>query len=103
MTMPESAVIYGNIVGAEVRRDVEKQAAEAILWKDDQSLFQADGRSALVFVDLDDPRFNSADFLVSLATAGQRVKIIGKREKSDTDAALKYSRLGISELLSSAQ
>lgn len=101
--MPESAVIYGNIVGAEVRRDVQKQAAKTILWKDDQSLFQADGRSALVFVDLDDPRFDSADFLVSLATAGQRVKIIGKREQSDTDAALHYSRLGISELLSSAQ
>jgi len=101
--MPDSAVIYGNIVAAEVRRDVEKQAAEAVLWKDDLSLFQPDGRGALVFVDLDDSRFDSADFLVSIATAGQKVKIIGKREQADTAAALHYSRLGVSELLSSAQ
>jgi len=101
--MPESAVIYGNIVAAEVRRDVEKQAPEAVLWKDDQSLFQPDGRSALVFVDLDDPAFNSPDFLVSLATAGQKVRIIGKREQADTSAAVHYAKLGVSELLSSTQ
>ena len=101
--MSDSAVIYGNIVAAEVRRDVEKQAPEAVLWKDDQSLFQPDGGSALVFVDLDDPFFNSPDFLVSLATAGHKVRIIGKREQNDNSAALHYAKLGVSELLSSTQ
>jgi DNA-binding NtrC family response regulator len=101
--MPDNAVVYGKVVGSDVRRDVEKQACDTILWKDDPTLFPVNGAGSLVFVDLDDPRFDSPDFLVSLATAGRKAKIIGKRDQQEPADALHYSRLGVSELLSPAQ
>jgi len=102
--MPDTAILYGEIVCKDERRKIETQCPgnnKCFSWRDTPDPFRADADSAVVFVDLDDPRFSSADFLLSVATAGEKVKIIGKSSNPDLEETIRLSKLGVSEILSS--
>ncbi len=100
--MPEATILYGNIISRDKRRQIEREDAHrggCLLWRDEPELFGPEGDPATVYVDLDDPRFANSEFIVSIATAGEKVKIIGKSHQADQDKALKYARMGVSEIL----
>lgn len=102
--MPEQSVIYGKIVSDEDRRKISSKypgKMDKILWLDKPEMFQKSAGGAIVIVDLDDPKFASPDFLVSIATAGENVKIIGKSNELNLDDALRVAKMGVSEILSS--
>ncbi len=103
-SMPKQSVIYGNIVSVEDRRKISKKhphKTDNILWLDKPEMFQKSTGGAIVIVDLDDPKFAAPDFLVSIATAGENVKIIGKSNELNLDDSLRVAKMGVSEILSS--
>lgn len=100
--MSNRTIIYGNIVDAKERPGIEKSYSDRtshLCWKEDPILCEAEDGSSLVYVDLDDPRFAAADFLVSLATAGERVKLIGKSRDPKAENVTRFAKLGVSEVL----
>lgn len=102
----DTTIIYGDVIDSAAReRLVEDSSSrsDTINWRDEPSLFDPPTGSSTVFVNLDDPRFASADFLVSIATAGKKVRIIGKTDASDLDSALRFSKLGVAEILTADQ
>ena len=104
--MPETTIIYGNVVAASHRDRLERDFSGRELsldWREEAGLFDAGQDNSIVFVDLDDARFAASDFLVSLATAGKRVRIIGKSEAADLKTALRFSKLGVAEILTPDQ
>jgi len=101
--MPENLIIYGNIVGHKERLKIEEDSLNypaSFIWRDDPRLFKIVDGSYMVFVDLDDQRFSDPSFLMSIATGGNKVRLIGKVDTLDQDQTIRYSKLGISELLS---
>lgn len=104
--MSDNLIIYGNIVGYKERQQIEEDSlnkAASLIWRDDPRLFKITDGAYLVFVDLDDKRFSDPSFLMSIATAGKQVRLVGKATSPDQDCTLRYSKLGISEILSSEQ
>ena len=103
--MPGRAVIYGNIVPPSAReRLLADQAGDHRLdWREDDRLFEPSSGCTAVFVDLDDPRFAAPEFLVSLATAGTGVKVVGKSDHPTLEETLRVSKLGVAEVLTSEQ
>ncbi|RME19953.1 MAG: sigma-54-dependent Fis family transcriptional regulator [Candidatus Zixiibacteriota bacterium] len=104
--MQGKTVIYGDIISAEERRAMKKGFAGKLanlVWRRDKTLFAPDESCAAVFVDLDDPRFANPEFLVSLATAGEQVRVIGKSDRNDIQDTIKVSKLGVAEVLTSEQ
>jgi DNA-binding NtrC family response regulator len=104
--MSETTIIYGNIVEPAHRDRLAQDFSGhscPIEWRDEPSLFEPGEDTSLVFVDLDDTRFASSDFLVSLATAGKRVHIVGKAEASDLNRAVHFAKLGVAEILTPDQ
>ncbi len=100
--MPDTTIIYGNVVNRNERDSLERDSANrasCFRWHDEPLLFRPDDNPATVYVDLDDPRFASSEFLVSVATAGEKTRIIGKSNSSDLNDALRFSKLGVSEIL----
>ncbi|MCP4686258.1 MAG: sigma-54-dependent Fis family transcriptional regulator [bacterium] len=101
--MTNGTYIYGSVIGPRDRRKLQKQNPDYALllsWLDEPSLPDLSGESPVVYVDLDDPRFADPEFLVSIATAGKRVKIVGKSDNPTQDESLRVARLGVSEVLS---
>ena len=104
--MANKTIIYGDIISTEQRRQIEQDhsaSRDLVCWYGDTRLFETEGSVALVFVDLDNPVFSSADFLLSVATAGENVKVVGKSDSANLDEALRVSKLGVSELLTPGQ
>ncbi len=104
--MPEKAIFYGDIVNRKQRRrirDTYPGHVDDVLWHDAPDMFESNGERSVVFVDLDDPAFADPGFLLSIATAGQMVKLIGKSTDTSTEQAREVARLGVSELLTSDQ
>lgn len=101
-----STIVYGDIVAPDDRQKLEQASTERqgnLNWQDEPRLFQPKADPATVYVDLDDPRFASSEFLVSIATAGEKVRIIGKSNQADINDALHFSKLGVSEILTPEQ
>ncbi|MDH4157163.1 MAG: sigma-54 dependent transcriptional regulator [candidate division Zixibacteria bacterium] len=104
--MANKTIVYGDIISSEQRRQIEKShsaSRDLVCWYGDTRLFDTGGSATLVFVDLDNPVFSSADFLLSVATAGENVKVVGKADHADLDETLRVSKLGVSELLTAEQ
>ena len=100
--MSDNLIIYGNIVGHRERQQIEEGSlnyAASLIWRDDPRLFKITDGSYLVFVDLDDNRFSDPSFLMSLATAGKKVRLVGKTVSPDQESTIRFSKLGISEIL----
>jgi DNA-binding NtrC family response regulator len=104
--MPENMIIYGAVVDQAERRRIEKicnNKTDCILWHDDPDLLKPGTGTAQVYVDLDDPKFKTSDFLVSLATAGKKIRLIGKSQDPSLEDSIQFSKLGVSEILSPDQ
>lgn len=104
--MSESMIVYGQVVDQGERARLEADCAEfggSLCWHDKPEMFSPERESSEVLVDLDDPRFSSPEFLLSISTAGKKVKLIGKAKDSDLDVAVRFSKLGVSEILTADQ
>ena len=100
--MPVDTVVFGNRLDDQQRRQLEESGSElsiAYKWRDSPTLESVTHNSTIVIVDLDDPRFASAEFLVSLATAGEKIRLIGKVDNPDLEATKRFDRMGVSEVL----
>ena len=95
------AVIYGDVLSAEDIRKIN--GTVDFCFKKDNSLFQIGTDNTTVFVDLDDPIFADSSFLVSLATAGENVTLIGKAADISIEETIRISKLGVSEILKEDQ
>ncbi|MDX9856473.1 MAG: sigma-54 dependent transcriptional regulator [candidate division Zixibacteria bacterium] len=104
--MSGRAIVYGKIVSEKDKVSIGERfgpAAETLTWYSDLTLFDADSAPLTVFVDLDNPLYADADFLLSVATAGEKVKIIGKAKSPSLESAMRVAKLGVSEILTEAQ
>lgn len=104
--MKDNAFVYGAVVSAEDRHKIASNCPEAdrrLQWRDNPTLYTHSDDVSLVFVDLDDPRFTKSEFLLSLATGGKDVTVIGKTEHPRLEDTIHFSKLGISEVLNSGQ
>jgi len=104
--MSKKSIIYGKIVSDRERQKIEKShpgLSENIQWLDSPQMIEHPGTEALVLVDLDDPKFAVPEFLVSIATAGQNVKIVGKSENPSQSEIMRAAKLGVAEILNSEQ
>ncbi len=104
--MANKAIIYGDILGEDNRREFEKRhqaRAECLTWHNDATLFKAADDLSLILVDLDDPRFSRAEFLFSLATGARGAKLVGRATDPDLETLRKVSKYGIAEVLDSSQ
>lgn len=104
--MARKTIIYGKIFSDRDREKIEKShpaQSENIQWMKTPQMAGHPGTDALVLVDLDDPGFAAPDFLVSIATAGQNVKIVGKAENPSQSDILQAAKIGVSEILNSEQ
>lgn len=97
----QKVVIYGDVLSDEKRRKLKTGFAghqQFLIWREDTVLAEA-GECSAVYVDLDNPRFADPDFLISVATVGERLRLIGKSNAPSMEQTLRVSRLGISEVL----
>ncbi|HEX2897415.1 MAG TPA: sigma-54 dependent transcriptional regulator [candidate division Zixibacteria bacterium] len=104
--MSRKSIIYGKIINDRDREKIEKShpgQTENIQWLNSPQMAAHPGTEALVLVDLDDPSFANPDFLVSIATAGQNVKIVGKADNPSQSEILQAAKMGVSEILNSEQ
>lgn len=105
--MSRKTIVYGNIISTEDRRVIAvrmpKNSGGIFQWRDKPVKLSPSDNSSLVIVDLDDDRFSSPEFLLSLATSGKNVKIVGKFQQPDIDETIRVSKLGVSEILTSEQ
>lgn len=99
---PQSAIIYGNVLTKKDSKEI-KQQNSSICFKEDNSLFEITGSQMTIFVDLDDPHYIDPSFLMSVATAGENIKLIGKANDFDIEETIKVSKFGISEVLNQEQ
>ena len=104
--MTNRTIVYGNIVDDRRRRRLSESTApneERLVWFERPAMFEGANDTPIVFVDLDDPRFADSEFLLSIATAGRKVRVIGKINEPDASDALRFSKLGVSEILTEDQ
>ena len=104
--MTNRTIVYGNIVDDRRRRKLSESAApneECLVWFERPAMFEGANDTPIVFVDLDDPKFANSEFLLSIATAGRKVRVIGKIDEPSADDALRFSKLGVSEILTGDQ
>lgn len=104
--MSARTIVYGNIVSDKQRSTIHERygaAADSLAWYSDLTLFDFDGGPLTVFVDLDNPLYADADFLLSVATAGEKVRVIGKAKAPSLDDAMRVAKLGVSEILTEEQ
>lgn len=99
--MPEKSIIYGDICDSKNRSKLNRRNSNDIRWIENSGMVDQLNEASLVFVDLDNPEFSSPDFLVSLANNSKEAKIIGKSLNPTIDEAIRVSKLGVSELLTS--
>jgi hypothetical protein len=94
--MPKKTIIYGQIINGRERRSIEKEhpnQSAFLQWLDDPKILKHPGNDALVIVDLDDPKFMQSDFLLSIATIGQDIKIVGKSENPKPEDIIKVAEV----------
>lgn len=103
--MPGRAIIYGQPIGPQDRKRLKDRASGNghLIWMVGQELFEPSGEDSLVVVDLDAPELADPQFLLSLATAGKTVKVVGKSDNFDNNEAIRVSKLGVSEILTGEQ
>ncbi|NOY89026.1 MAG: sigma-54-dependent Fis family transcriptional regulator [FCB group bacterium] len=104
--MADRAIIYGDIISEKERQNIEKNYPSSkakMSWEKEPSLCNNKKGSSLVFVDLDNPLFTSADFLISIATAGENTKVIGKSRNPKQEEAIRVAKFGVTELLTPHQ
>ncbi len=104
--MVENAILYGEVLPGTARRQIEQDYPDIyhqIIWQDIPRVFETRDGFSWVFIDLDDPRFARPDFLLSLATAGEKVKLIGKVAAVAEKDPISLARMGISEILDANQ
>ncbi len=104
--MPDKTIIFGDIIDGSSREKLKQKSGDLekhLSWYQAPIDLKIDSGSLMVFVDLDDPRFSTPDFLVSLATSRADVTLVGKADNSSVNEAIKFSKLGISEILSGEQ
>ncbi len=100
---PHSAIVYGNVLNDRNFKNIKKKKS-SICFKQDNSLFQITESSQMtVFVDLDDPNYVDPSFLISIATAGENIKLIGKADNLNIEDTINVSKFGISEVLNQEQ
>ena len=98
-------VVFGDVVGEPERLSLSQQdvgETAEVLWLD-APVIEDLGSPGTVFVDLDDPRFADPHFLMSLATAGERIALIGKSNEPNIDITVKVAKVGITEVLTPEQ
>lgn len=101
--MPIKTILYGDIILPDEKKSIIKNSsydAKFFLWENKPKMVKLDDHETVVFVDLDDPVFSTGEFLLSLATAGKRTKLIGKSSNFDIDEEVRLSKLGVAEVLS---
>lgn len=104
--MSAEIIIFGNVIEPDQQVQLvgaSKTDATICLWQSEPELSAVGVDCNCAYVDLDDPQFTMGEFLMSLATAGSRIKIIGKARDTGTEMAKKFAPLGVSEILSSSQ
>jgi len=104
--MSDRAIIYGNIIGDKDRRQISnsfKKNSADIQWLNSPQLFKPNEGFSLIIVDLEDPTFTSDDFIISLATAGDKIKVVGKANDLSLEDTIKVSKLGVSEIITPDQ
>ena len=92
--MSTRTIVYGNVFDPEKRQELDSDQTDKpveIFFRGEPTLNGIEG-PLTVFIDLDDPTFNNPDFLVSLATAGEKVKLIGKAAEPDLDQSIRVLR-----------
>ena len=104
--MSGRAIIYGKPIGQADRKKLTDRVSEedgSLLWMNGQELFEPSGEDSLVVVDLEMPELSDSQFLLSLATAGKTVRVVGKSDSFDHAEAIRVSKLGVSEILNGEQ
>ncbi|MBD3257014.1 AAA family ATPase [candidate division GN15 bacterium] len=104
--MAGKTVLYGNIIdSSDLERLLALESVDAsrVARRHKPELFSPDDGMSTVFVDLDDPRFADRSFLLSLATAGCQITVVGKCSDPSDQQATTVAKLGVSELLSAEQ
>jgi len=101
-TAARKTVLYGKVVDDRERSQIEASLANGkadVAWHDEPILFQPDSGVSLVFVDLDDPDLAAPEFLMSVATAGEGVTVVGKASTPTLELSRRLSKFGVSEIL----
>ncbi|HOP06529.1 MAG TPA: sigma-54 dependent transcriptional regulator [candidate division Zixibacteria bacterium] len=103
--MPNQTAVYGDVLNRKQQRLIRSKVGSngRLVWYDRPELYSAEDRIKTIFVDLDSPNFARDDFLVSLATGGKEVKLIGKSDQPTQEKARRVAKLGVSEVLTSDQ
>lgn len=104
--MADCTIIYGEILSDKDREKITASLSDnrgTVLWKNDATLPPPNIGGTVVFVDLDKPQFANGEFLVSLATAGNNTKLIGKLNKPSLQESIRVAKYGVSEVISSDQ
>ena len=104
--MTENPILFGNIITSKHRRELEanhSEAASSLSWRELPDSPSDVSGSSLVFVDLDRPEFSDSRFLLSLTSGNKDMKIVGKSDNPSVDEAIRVSKLGVSEILTSQQ
>ena len=103
--MSTRTIVYGNVFDPDKREKLDQDQTDKpveIFFRGEPTLNGIEG-PLTVFIDLDDPTFNNPDFIVSLATAGQQLKLIGKAAEPDLDQSIKVAKMGVAEVLTADQ
>jgi len=103
--MGEAAVFYGKIIGGPDRDKLADKSAQCemhLAWMERPALYEKPGMDSHVFIDLDDPRFTTPQFLLSLAAVGGTVEVLGASRNPDLDIA-HFAKLGVREILTPEQ
>ncbi|MEZ5357771.1 MAG: sigma-54 dependent transcriptional regulator [Candidatus Zixiibacteriota bacterium] len=104
--MPDVSIIYGEIIdaaGQEQLKTSHRKSFDFLQWQHAAEPLDESDDPSFVFVDLDNPEFSTPEFLLSVASTNQSRKIIGKSENPTTEEAIRVSKLGVSEILTSQQ
>lgn len=100
--MAKTLITYGDVVDSASLDRLKSQAGGSpfvLLTKTEPELFTPGEDGSTVFVDLEDPTFCQPEFLVSLATGGANVRLIGKAVDLDDASFVSFSKMGIAEVL----
>lgn len=101
-TVSRRTVLYGDIIDKKGRRQIEKTSHDpgvAISWRNQPILFAPDAGVSLVFVDLDNPDMAAPEFLMSIATTGNAVTVVGKTTQPTQELSQRVSKYGVAEIL----
>ncbi len=104
--MSSRTIVYGEIIDRAGRQELigsHRRHTGNLQWKDHPARLDAIEEPSLVFVDLDDPRFSNPEFLLSLSTTGENIRVIGKLNQPDIDKTIRVSKLGVSEVLTPSE